>query len=492
MTLPYDLNVRFDEVSEAGSLSGSVLVIVRNSCTCRKLLLHPGSKQRDNEVFCRHGHTQTLADWDEWRPGETYSYPFTFKVDGTSANPGVETEVHRIGEWDADPVQLWMAESAQRTPEESHLTNEDSPSGPAAVPQRSTTSTTEASSLVENVSLEFDRNNMEFAFGEEITGSVTFVPAQALADCRVGLDYQWRTHGKTPRRSGEHHPVSISMQSSWKARKRYRLPFCFSIPSGPRTSHGHSEKLDWYVWPVLIPLDGTTPRPLVQAETEIELYPAQQEGKGLVVKKQSVRHSHLFSSIFLILVSMFLGGVFLITIPLAFSALDAKGFLVYFFFMLAFCLFPFYLSIQNLLERGIAELRLGKVRADFDGVGEVKVVVLLRPRHNVYLKRMSLRIEVQEKTTVREGTGSTTTTRQIFSSGKTKNVIKRVSAGKEWTEEITVSIPPSLPPSQVRRQGRSVKVAIVWQAYLTIKQMEGRRSWHKEYTLKVKSGGSQV
>jgi hypothetical protein len=488
MSLPYDLHVEFEKTGEDGVLAGAVTVTVCVDCTCRKLLLWTG-KSSSGGNFETLGKAQTLADWAEWRAGETYRYPFAVSAE-PAGDCGVRTQVHRIGEWAPDPEEVFLAVPvthlvpAQPTPFEAQSPPEFTPVG-----WQFRSTGLEGLAPVEDVALEFDRENLSFDFGDAITGFVSFTAARDLIDCRMGLDYQWRTHGQTERCSGEHHPVSVSAQSTWQARQAYRLPFRFSIPDGPRTSHGHIEKLDWYVWPVLIPLDGSEPAELLQAEAEIELTGRPEKGYVLNVDDLSpAARDHLKTSVVILMVALllpvgvyFVASVFSLGLAVSddrtvVSTLGTVGALI---ILVAGLL----AGLNELINRGIAEYYLGIVGVHIAGAGKVQATVTLQPRRNVRLQAIKLALKVYEDITIRQGTRSTTKRRAIFDRIGKLRLEQRVAAGDIWSRTFALPFPPNLPGMGSRPGGTDT--AIVWLATLTILQ-HGRPPWRQSYALKVK------
>jgi hypothetical protein len=490
MTRPYDLHVEFEKTAEDGALAGVVTIVVCEDCTCRKLLLWPG-RSADGGDFLPQGPAQTLADWIEWRAGETYHYPFSASAEPDGSGVwGVRTQVHRVGEWEPDPEQVLLAAPVAQLV----LAQPDLAAAPrlpalaAGGPELLGWHGSATPSLVEDVSLEFDREARAFHFGDEISGAVTFTPARDLVDYRVGLDYQWRIHGQTERRSGEHHPVAISAQSTWQAGEAYRLPFRFSIPDGPRTSHGHSEKLDWYVWPVLIPLDGSETLELLQAEAEIELTGRPETDYVLKVDNLSpAAHDHLRSALITLLLAL-LGPVAvallanLLSLGLALShertVVSSLGTAGAFLILIV----GLVVGLRELINQGLAEYHLGIVGVHIAGAGEVKPTVSLQPRRDVRLQGIKLALKVYEVTVVREGTGQTTKRRAIFSRTGKLRLEQRVAARDNWSRTFALPFPPNLPAT--RGVPGSTSTAIVWRAKLTILQHH-RPPWRQSYTLNV-------
>ena len=483
MTLPYELHVEFEELADDGTLAGTVSVRAREGCTCRKLLLRLDRRHDGDGELQVEGPPHKLVDWDEWWADETYTYPFSVDLDGAPA-AGLTTEVHRIGEWEPDPEQVWLVPQGAK-PVATGAQPHQEEIEPKLVPNSETPiiGATEEEPLIQDVILEFDRGDRDFAFGDEISGTVTFIPAQDLVGYRLELSYQWRTHGQTERRSGERHRVIISPQLSWNAGRRYRAPFAFSIPSGPRTSHGHGEKLDWYVWPVLT-LENGDPVDFLLAETEIALFPSLEGETGLVVEKQEIRSDTLVSSLAVLTTSLI--GVALLVLNWRWIwDFYGRGGLAEALAILAGAA-PFLLvvhSARNLLHRGIAEYRLGTVHLIIGGMGEVQAIVSVRPRRKSLLNAIRMKLRSVERTRVGQGSSATTKERTLFRESAHLDVEEVVVPDTEWSGSLSIPLRSDLPTTDKYSFGNTT-VSIDWHVEIEILQ-DGWRKWHSKSQIRV-------
>lgn len=489
MTFAYDLHVQFESATE-DAVTGQVSVTVHEACTCRKLILRPfgvGDGAENWQAF--DGQDQNLADWVEWRPNETYRYPFSISVGGVPSDQfALATEVHLIGELDLDPVQVWpVAWTGEQ------LQHAEPKAQPLLAPMQLLPSTppSDRCSLVGEVTLELDRSNPEYAFGEDITGTVTFIPAQDLVDFLLGLDWQWRSHGLMERRSGGHHPVAIARQLSWEAGKEYTASFQFSVPSGPRTSHAYSEKLDWYVWPVLIPLDGSPPEQLLQAESQIHLQPRAQGGPRWVITSgtpQTQSHKHFLTFAASLVAAIVLA---LLHEPLWEVARRGELGLVILLILILAILAGLSKSAYPIILTGLAELLLGPVRVKFPNGEQVKATVSFCPHRTVRLRRLTLGLKIEEVRYVQQGTSTRKKRKLLFSTKAHNRLDDVVKADEDWRGHVAIAIHPTFPASShVLSRDKNTTVVIDWTAAITL-SVRGWFSWRRRFQLSVYGAGSR-
>lgn len=97
-----------------------------------------------------------------------------------------------------------------------------------------------------DLTLTFDRAGRTYHFGETVGGTVQ-VQVNSKCHCRwLGLEWQWRTHGRGDRDEGP--KISLKLfEGNWEAGETYCYPFRFATPRGPATYHGTYLNVDWYL-----------------------------------------------------------------------------------------------------------------------------------------------------------------------------------------------------------------------------------------------------
>ena len=115
--LPYDLDVHFENQHEDNTICGLITVTAREDCHCRKLIVQRVMRSGDDDLLLYDGEQQLLAGWDVWQGGKTYTYRFTIEEAPRSGVAwDVATIVHRVGQFNPDPMRIWPLEYAKDKP----------------------------------------------------------------------------------------------------------------------------------------------------------------------------------------------------------------------------------------------------------------------------------------------------------------------------------------------------------------------------------------
>ena len=121
------------------------------------------------------------------------------------------------------------------------------------------------------LTLELDRADRTYRFGDAITGTVQVAVSQQDHTHTLEVDLAWRTHGRgNGDRGGAVRTTLCS--GSWHSGQTYRHQFRLIVPNGPATYHGHDFCVDWY-----LRVQATSPRDIPLEEEQVLIIPSDLE-----------------------------------------------------------------------------------------------------------------------------------------------------------------------------------------------------------------------
>jgi hypothetical protein len=522
------------------TLTGTVRVEAHAEVKCRKLVLYCQRRQLGQESKDKKKALQaTVAKWETWMPGESYSYPFEFETDVRRVTQGEPLgatgdwfflpEVHLVGEFQPDTTAGWIKttdassnaaienktdtrpdnlSSEQQTLDEkkhsSDLEGFDSSGAASALSKGSQEAIMdgghgkEASAASFFVGISFDLKDRSYRVGNQISGKIHVRPDQCYEMKRLRLCYQWRMHGRAELMKGEIIEISLAESESWLPEQNYEYAFTFTIEDGPVTARGHNQNLDWYAWAEM----DLVPEPNVvfsTLESEFIVLPA----RDLLNVRQSEEWlmrpliAHIAWPIGLILVPIILYGWFYATVeldlPFFLSTLLEEeefntGQQILSFIPCAITLAVGYATFYTArtshrsASYQFAEMRLGLVEVDFSGMPGKRAIrcqIRFHPSRKVFVKAVTLRLKVQEITSYQEGTRTVTKKRWLNKTQEIRELKKYLEANEPFEDHISLLVPKGLPMSRT-----GVSHSILWRLEVRI-LVKRWFNWRREYPVNV-------
>jgi hypothetical protein len=301
----------------------------------------------------------------------------------------------------------------------------------------------------------FDRPDRTYAPGEEISGVVR---ARVYEECpylTLELCYEWRTHGRGNRDSGDWARIGLAHQERLIPGTTCSFPFRFRAPDGPPTYHGHYLNVDWYVTaqaevPIALKLGplqlGTWPKSW-KTETEFLL----RSDARLQVRSGSIvgpAGDQLYVASAIALTLGLLGAAVIAVsrpVPPRDTWLDALTLGLLFAICGAVTLAA---SVLVGRRRAIAALQLGRVAVMIcAGQSGHSILTTIRfsPRSSIRLQEVTMELSVQERAVAGSGSTQETYTHTVFKGRAVERCFHRIHAKQDHRAELALKIPPDLP-----------------------------------------------
>jgi hypothetical protein len=309
-----------------------------------------------------------------------------------------------------------------------------------------------------DVSVLIDDEQRNFVIGDTVRGTVR-INVNAQCDCKkLTVVLQWRTHGRGNCTSGDvNETPDILFQGKWSP-GRYEYPFEFVLPEGPLSYHGHLLNVDWYVHaradiPWAIDPKGDAELILERGDYDGELLigePDMLEAQQIVIGSGETPTAAI-GCVLLFLAPFFLVGFGAIAGGITKLVQGKPEGLFILGFGIVFSIVPTLIMLA-MFWRKAAERKLGKVDVNVEPTDArpgdtVWCAVNFRPQKDVKVASITASLVGEEVVVSGSGTNSTTHTHKLFEQKHELLAQRHISAGKEVSLDVELTIPDDAAPT---------------------------------------------